>query len=103
MSRVRRLLGWAVFLGFLAAVGVGVFHFVRYRPRCTIPELLFVQHLSADGSRLVTVTGPKLNDAHNRGPLQVWDTHRGHVVHELFRDIAAGWFECSPNGLRVWR
>ena len=45
--------GWAVFLGLLGAVGFGVFHVVRYRPRCVIEGPARHLHLSADGSRLV--------------------------------------------------
>lgn len=97
MFRVRRLLGWAVFLGFLGAVGVGVFHFVRYRPRCTIPELLFVMHLSGDGSRLVTIKPPGNNQVHARTPVQVWDTHSGSLMREMFGE-GPGWFEFSPDG-----
>jgi WD40 repeat protein len=100
MSRVRRCLNWAVFLGFFTTVGVGVFHFVRYRPRCTIPELLFVEHLSADGSRLVTIKPPGANRVNTRGPVQVWDTHRGRVVNEFFGD-APGWFELAPDNKTI--
>jgi hypothetical protein len=84
MARMRRLLGWTVFLGFLAAVGTVCYIFVRHAPRCTITGPLVFQHLSADGSRLVTLR-PKGNHV-VRGPLQVWDTHSGHVVHEWFTD-----------------
>src|SRR5262245_48869245 len=89
MQILRRILGWSLFLGFLGAVGFGVFHFVRYRPRCTIPELLFVRHLSADGSQLVTTKPPGLGKVRERGPLQIWDTHRGRVVNEFLGDVAA--------------
>lgn len=97
MRIIRRTLAWTFFLGFLWVVGFGVFHFVRYRPRFTIPELLFVQHLSADGSRLVTLKGPRLNRVHDRGPVQVWDTRRGRLEYEFLADMPA-WFEFSDDG-----
>jgi hypothetical protein len=100
MSCVRRFLGWLLLVTFLGGVGFGVFHFVRYRPRFTIPELLFVEHLSADGSRLVTIKPPGLNRANVRGPVQVWDTHGGRLLNEFFGDAPA-WFEFSPDSQTV--
>jgi WD40 repeat protein len=95
MARVRRFLGWSILLGFLGVVGFGVFHFVRYRPRCVIEGPASHLHLSADGSRLAVLewTQPK----GGRGPLRVWDTHGGRVVHELFGDAAVRHFEVSPD------
>lgn len=96
MFRVGRLIRWAVFVGFLSAVGV--FQFVRYQPRFTIPELLFVERLSEDGSRLVTVTPPPLGLPYARGPLQVWDTHSGSILHQFFGEAKSAWFTLSPDG-----
>ena len=64
MRTVRRLLSWTLFLGCLTALGVGVFVFVRQRPRCTIKGSLAQMHLSSDGSRLLTLTEPKGNALH---------------------------------------
>jgi hypothetical protein len=94
MRHLWRLLGWAVFLGCLSALGAGVFHFVRFRPRCTIVGSFVNERLSADGSRLVTVRGNK-NEL--RGPLQVWDTSSGRVVHEWFAGGQVETFEYSPD------
>src|SRR5262245_34088035 len=85
MRHARSLFGWAFFLGLLAAVGLGVFHFVRYRPRCVIAGPLVVRHLSADGSQLRTLgvkDGYKLF-----GPAQIWDTHSGALVQEILGDV----------------
>jgi WD40 repeat protein len=97
MRRLRRLFAWAVFFAFLAGVGAGVFHFVRYRPRLTIPELLFITHLSADGSRLITIRPPEPNSANPRGPVQVWDTRSGGVLREFFGSAGPMWSKLSPD------
>jgi WD40 repeat protein len=58
-----------------------------------------MMHLSADGSRLLTLSEPKGNAP--RGPLQVWDTHSGHVVHEWFPGANVQRFVSSPDGRHV--
>jgi WD40 repeat protein len=69
--------------------------FVRYRPRCTIVAThQSILHLSADGSRLVTIKPSKTKAGHGR-PLRVWDTHTGEIVHELLRDA-----EVEPMWMR---
>lgn len=94
MKLFRRLVAWSCFLGFLAAVGTGAFHFVRYRPRCTIEanhENLKVEHLSHDGSRLVTCRWPlrKMPDAQAYQPrLAVLDTTSGQAVY-IVEDFAS--------------
>jgi WD40 repeat protein len=98
MRHLRRLLGWAVFLACLSALGAGVFHFVRYRPRCTIVGPFVNDRLSPNGSRLVTVRG---NKNEMRGPLQVWDTLSGRVVHEWFAGAQVETFEYSPDDRHV--
>jgi hypothetical protein len=96
MKRARCLLRWTFVCGFLCAVGFGVFHFVRYRPRCTIPEQLYVMHLSADGSRLVTIPW-NLHGA----PLKVWDTQCGKMLHEFFGGEKEAWIDISPDGATI--
>lgn len=96
MHFTRRLIAWAFYLGFLAAVSVVVFAFVRSQPRCTISCPFIHMYLSADGSRLATLK-PKQNCVYN-GPLQVWDTQSGHVVHEWFHDAEVLPREHSPDG-----
>jgi WD40 repeat protein len=98
MARVRCILSWLLFLGFLTGVGAVCFVFVRHAPRCTITGALIYQHLSADGSRLVTLR-PKANHVQGplQGPLRVWDTHSGHMVHEWFADADVLRFNCSAD------
>jgi len=98
MAYTFRLLKWLCFAALLAAVGVPVFHLVRHRPRCTIAGIGDVQHLSADGSRLVTLRPQGDNTVWLRGPLQVWDTHSGQVDFEFFGDVGVDWLESSPDG-----
>ena len=93
MRFVRRLLGWTLLLGCLAGLGVGVFLFVRHRPRCTIIGPFTTRAVSADGSLLVTMPLEKPR----RGPVQIWDTRSGRVLHELFADAQIKSFECSPD------
>jgi hypothetical protein len=103
MKQVRRLIAWSVILGLLTAAGVGVFHFVRYRPRCTIAALHPVHHVSSDGRWLVTcepafvTMGKDLENwmrkdlghwhraQEERAPvlLQVWDASNGQVVRSF--------------------
>jgi PQQ-like domain len=90
MKSRRRFLGWSLFLGFLWAVGWAVFGYVRHTPRCVIIGQLSFQHLSPDGSQLITVKRPKDWNSldHHRicGPLQVWDLRTGKPVRETHRD-----------------
>lgn len=97
MLRLRRFLGWAIFFGFLGAVGGGVFHLVRYRPRCVIEGLPSHLHLylSADGSRLGTLEWTEAKAG--RGPWGAWNTHNGRMVHGLFDDAMVVHFEVSPD------
>src|SRR5262245_32889705 len=97
MRYVRRLLHWTIFFGFLWAVGFAVFQFVRNQPRFTTSDVLFLQHLSADGSLLVT-TPWFVGQEHELGPLQVWDTRRGRLVREFFPNAKNAWFTMSPDG-----
>jgi hypothetical protein len=82
MRLIRRLFPWTLRLAALAAVGVFVFVLVRYRPRCTIRGDLNVRAVSADGALILTYrkANPK---ARVRSVLQVWDSHRGKIVHYL--------------------
>src|SRR5262249_27641065 len=99
MRHARRIISWVLFLAGLLGIGVTVFAAVRHRPRCTIVGPLAVQILAADGSRMLTLSGPRGNALH--GPLQVWDTHSGHVVHELFHGARVQRFVRSPDGSHV--
>lgn len=99
MLCMRRLVSWALFLGCLAALGVAVFSYVRHRPRCTIAGPFALVRVSADGSRLLTLTAPKGNV--ERGPLQVWDTHGGGVVHEWFAGVNVERGTPSPDGRHI--
>lgn len=104
MPRLGRLIRWAVFLGFLSAVGVGVFHFVRYRPRCVIEGPLTLQHLSPDGSRLITLQRPKgatVLDGSKCGPFQVWDLRSGQAIHDFLNDTDVWIAKCSPTSPHV--
>src|SRR5438093_1029539 len=88
MKRFRRLLMCSFFLGFLAAVGGGVFHFVRYRPRCTIENAGIVQHFSADGHWLVCFNWAEHSKGVLRNPdkdfcLRVYDAQSGRIAHSL--------------------
>ena len=95
MNSLRRILSWSLFLGFLWAVGYGVFHFVRYRPRCVIEGPLVVLSLSADGSRLVTAM--ETAGGNLRGPIQIWDTQNGQVKHVLFDSVKSVQIVESPD------
>jgi dipeptidyl aminopeptidase/acylaminoacyl peptidase len=110
MHYARRLLGWAIFLGCVTALGGCVFFFVRHRPRCTIVGSLDTIHLSSDGSRLVTRRTMPNHDKHipkepgwtlHYGPLQVWDTHSGQVLHEWLHDATMRWTVMSPDGRHI--
>ena len=95
MTILRRILGWAFFLGVLGAVGFGVFHFVRYRPRCVIGGSFLTTHLSSDGSKLWTLM--KKNYV-RYGPAQAWDTHTGEVTQELLGDVKVTYDQSSGDG-----
>src|SRR5262245_15094753 len=95
MARVRCIFGWLLFLGFLMGVGAVCFIFVRHAPRCTITGPLVFKHLSGDGSRLVTLK--PIANHFERGPLQVWNTHSGGVVHEWFADTDVLRFQRSAD------
>jgi hypothetical protein len=99
MRHARRVIYWVLFLAALLGVGVTVFAFVRHRPRCTIVGPLALQVLTADGSRMLTLSQPGGNALH--GPLQVWDTHSGHLIHELFRGARVHRSVRSPDGAHV--
>jgi hypothetical protein len=81
MKLLRSLLGRAFLLALLAAVGSAVFIFVRHRPCATITSPGEVLHLSADGTRLLML--PAAGTQPPRGPLCVWDTNSGQLLHEL--------------------
>lgn len=94
MKQLRCLFAWSFFFGFLAAVGAGVFHFVRYRPRCVIEaknESFSLQHLSEDGNRLVVCRWPLSGVNQTKKPeerayqprLEVFDTKTGNVVYTV--------------------
>lgn len=110
MQHTRRLLGWVIFLGCMTALSGCVFFFVRHRPRCTISGELDTIHLSADGSQLVTRRTMPNHDKHgprepgwtlHYGPLQVWDTRSGRVIHEWFHDATMRWTMMSPDGRHI--
>lgn len=56
MLLLRRLIACSCFLALLTANGAGVFHWVRYTPRCTIDNPGMVRHLSSDGRWFVCLT-----------------------------------------------
>jgi hypothetical protein len=100
MRHAWRVFAGLLFLGALLGVGVTVFAVVRHRPRCTIVGPLALRVLTADGSRMLTLSEPRgLRGLH--GPLQVWDTHSGHVVRELFHGARVQRFVRSPDGSHV--
>jgi hypothetical protein len=96
MQHARRLLRWLLFVGCFTAIGVGVFHFVRYSPRCVIEGSFGHCGISADGSRLLTLgrqpelkidpvdgtIGPVVT-----GPLQVWSTYSGDLLSHRWEGI----------------
>lgn len=99
MRLLRRLIAWSCFFGLLTAVGAGVFHFVRYRPRCTIEGPLVVRHLSPDGRWLVAeaMSQPKRDsDAQIVLGLRVFDAHSGRLVRSV--PALAHDFVQSPDG-----
>ena len=103
MGVMRRLIVWTFCLGFLAGVGLVVFFYARYAPRCTITGPLVVQHVSADGGRLATLgplamVGPMRNYVCHKGPLQHWDTRSGRVVQEWFEGADVRRCNHSPDG-----
>lgn len=83
MRAIRRVIAWAIYFGFLSALGMIVFGYVRNKPRCTITGPLDLRQLSSDGSRLFTCS---VRMGMLDGPLQVWNTHDGCVVQELTTD-----------------
>src|SRR5262249_11468886 len=95
MQRLRRLIAWSFFLGFLAAVGTIVFHFVRYRPRCTIESIkenFNVQRLSKDGCWLAALSWPLSkdpagvmgrNEYMDEARFQVFDTRTGKMARSF--------------------
>lgn len=97
MHLARRLLGWAIFLGCLAALGTVVFGFVRYRPRCTVIAPARTWVLSTDAALLLTVGAVNGKNT----AVRVWDTANGSLVHERVYD--AGQKRCweSPDRRRV--
>src|SRR5262245_14472709 len=84
MSRLVRLLRWSFFVGCLVLVAAVTFHFVRYRPRCTIEGHFASVLRSRDGLRLLTFSEPTSFTELERGRwhFQVWDTSSGRAVHE---------------------
>jgi hypothetical protein len=62
---------------------------------------LAIQHLSADGSRLVTVHNPSGLDILNRrlcGPVQVWDMRNGRLLREGLADTDIWIMAMSRDG-----
>lgn len=104
MARVRRLLGWSIFLGLLWAVGVGVFEFVRYWPRCEIESPSAPFQFSQDGSHFFTLKST--NSGFGLGPLRVWDCNSESSIRELLGDVmlvgrTVGAIEFSNDGRRL--
>lgn len=110
MKLIQRTIAWLFFLGFLAAVGVGVFHFVRYQPKCTIEALhenLSVLHLSDDGRKLVVCRWPADRGDQPKKPeerafqprLEVVDTASGRVVYTA-ENFAT---EMGNGGFEIYR
>src|SRR5262249_26069380 len=100
MRLVRRLIAWSCFICLLTAVGAGVYHFVRYRPRCTIEGPIVVRHLSPDGRWLVgeAMSKPPPDDSRAAEVLclRVFDAQSGRLV----RSLPALGHDCiqSPDG-----
>jgi len=109
MQLLRRLIAWACFAGLLTAVSVGVFHFVRYRPRCVIEavqENLSVVHLSDDGKKLVVCRWPheglvpkKPEERLFQPRLEVIDSTSGRVVYTA-ENFAT---ESDNGGFEIYR
>src|SRR5438034_4871934 len=75
-----RFVGWAMFVGLLAAVGTVIFFWVRYQPRVVIGGRYHVLHLADDGSRLVTAS---FGNRQVHGPIRVWDLRTGEPIHRF--------------------
>src|SRR5262245_2875558 len=99
MKLLRRMIAWGFYGVFLYAVGMVVFVLVRHTPRCTITGPLKAFHLSVDGSRLATHVMSKDDVAF--GPLQVWDTQNGKVIHAWFDQVGLRDVATSPDGRYV--
>lgn len=97
MRHVRSVMKWTCVFGFLAGVAATTFFFVRHLPRATIRGKLSPRYLSADGSRLLTLTE---NPIQSKGPLQIWDTHTGRAIHRLFDHKPVAALDLSPDGRR---
>lgn len=86
MQLFRRLIAWSCFLGLLAADGVGVFHWVRYRPRCTVEGPQWVLHVSRDGRWAVT-RKPDTAEKDKRAVVEVWDTNTGRAARSFVTGV----------------
>ncbi|GEM_PF-3318631 len=102
MKLLRRLIAWSCFLGFLTAVGVGVFHFIPHRPLCTIEGPMAVRYFSPDGRWLICQAYPNVpsGPGNEHLGLRVFDGGSGQMVHS-FRDLWGG-FERSPHGRHLF-
>jgi hypothetical protein len=90
MRLLRPLIRWMFLFAVLTAIGAVTFQVVRYRPRCTLrTSSIDTVHLSADGGHLLRHDVP--------GPVSVWDTHNGSLVHELFADPGVRHLRTSPR------
>src|SRR5215813_8923174 len=109
MRLIQRTIAWLFFLGFLAVVGGGAFHFVRYRPKCTIEatqQSLSVLHLSDDGRKLVLCRWPsggmepkKPEERAFQPRLEVVATGSGRVVYTA-ENFAS---EMDTGGVEIYR
>ena len=95
MFMLRRVVVSFVVLGFLWSGAALAFQIARSRPRCVITGPYSVAHVSADGSRLVT-RGYRPSGRPNA--VQVWDAHRGKLIHQIDDEEGISDPVFSPDG-----
>jgi hypothetical protein len=100
MKLLRPFLRWTFLVALLAGVGYVTFLIVRHRPRCTITGPYDVVHFSSDGARVLTVV-KKPTKTPGFGPLLVWDTHSGSVMHTLLEGVEIKLLQAAPDNRHV--